>query len=125
MRRGLANFILLVLITGSLSAQISTDKEIALGKGLAAEIQSHGRMLTDTDVAAYVNRILKTVSRDLGLLFNLTLVDSSQPIASALPGGFLVLSSAAILRADSEAELVGLLSHAIATCSGSTIEDPE
>ena len=44
---------------------------------------------------------------------DLEVIDNSDLIASAFPGGLLVVSSGAILRAESEAELAALVAHAM------------
>jgi predicted Zn-dependent protease len=106
---------LFTLVAGAAWGQVSTQKEILLGQHMAAEIQSQHRMVADAEVTAFVQRVLGTLSKNesLRLPIKLSIVDRSELIASALPGGQLVLSSGAMLRADNEAELAGLLSHAL------------
>lgn len=105
------------LIAGAAHSQISREieKETALGRHMAAEIDSRQKRITDAEVTGVVQRVLETLSRDESprLPLELRVIDNSELVASALPGGFLVLSSGAILRADTEAELAGLLSHAM------------
>jgi predicted Zn-dependent protease len=106
---------LFTLVAGAAWGQVSTQKEILLGQHMAAEIQSQHQMVADAEVTAFVQRVLGTLSKNesLRLPIKLGIVDRSELIASALPGGQLVLSSGAMLRADNEAELAGLLSHAL------------
>lgn len=106
---------LFTLVAGAAWGQVSTQKEILLGQHMAAEIQSQHQMVADAEVTAFVQRVLGTLSKNesLRLPIKLSIVDRSELIASALPGGQLVLSSGAMLRADNEAELAGLLSHAL------------
>jgi len=113
--RGLRDIVLYMLFAGAAFPQVSTEKEMLLGQQLAAEIDSEQTMITDAEVTGFVDRVLKTLSRNesLRLPLKLRIIDNSELVASALPGGFLVLSSGAILRADTEAELAGLLSHAM------------
>ena len=46
--------------------------------------------------------------------FNIKVIDSEEVNAFALPGGFFFVNSGLILKAESEAELAGLLAHEIA-----------
>jgi predicted Zn-dependent protease len=119
MTHRLRTTVLFTLVAGATfaqdSAQLSTKREVMVGDQMAATIRSHQPMVTDVEVTAFVDRVLGTLSRNevLRLPIKITLLDNSDLIASALPGGNLVLSSGAILRADSEAEVAGLLSHAL------------
>jgi predicted Zn-dependent protease len=119
MRHRLSYSILFTLIVGVAiaqdSAQLSTKREVMLGDQMAATIRTQQPMVTDPEVTAFVDRVLGALSRNerLRLPINISLIDNSDLIASALPGGHLVLSSGAILRADSEAEVAGLLAHAL------------
>ena len=113
------NIILLTLIAAVAFAQnrtqASTKRELMLGDEMAATIKSHQPMVTDPQVIAFVDRVLGTLSgrEHLRLPIKINLIDNADLIASALPGGQLVVSSGAILRADSEAEVAGLLAHAL------------
>jgi predicted Zn-dependent protease len=107
--------VLFTLVASACSAQVSAQRELLLGEQMAATIDSQHPMVTDAEVIAFVRRVMGTLSRNesLRLPIKLRIIDQAELIASALPGGQLVLSSGAILRADNEAELAGLLSHAL------------
>lgn len=115
MRHGPKEIFLSALLVSTAYSQVSQEKEIALGQRLLAEIDSKQRMIDDVGVIVYVEGVLNDLSRDesLRLPLKLRVIDNSDLVASALPGGFLILSSGAILRAESEAELAGLLAHAM------------
>jgi predicted Zn-dependent protease len=51
---------------------------------------------------------------DAKVPFTIKVIDSDQVNAFALPGGFFYVNSGLILRADSEAELAGVMAHEIA-----------
>jgi predicted Zn-dependent protease len=106
---------LFTLIGNIAFPQVSPEKETALGQRLAAQIDSKNQVITEGEVTGFLDRVLKRLSAGgaLRLPLKLKVVDDSEPIASALPGGYLVLSSGAILGADNESELAGLLSHAM------------
>jgi predicted Zn-dependent protease len=94
----------------------SLEKEIALGKGLAQEIERQARIIDDPVIAEYVNRIGQNLVRnsDAKVPFTIKVIDSEEVNAFALPGGFFFVNSGLILKADNEAELAGVMAHEIA-----------
>jgi len=95
---------------------ISLDKEIALGKQLAAEVERTSKLITDPIITEYVNRIGQNLVRssDAKVPFTIKVIDSEEVNAFALPGGFFYVNSGLILEADEEAELAGVMAHEIA-----------
>src|SRR5258706_2239816 len=67
-------------------------------------------------IAAYVNRVGQKLVRnsDAKVPFTIKVIDSEDVNAFALPGGFFFVNSGLILKADTEAELAGVMSHEIA-----------
>ena len=94
----------------------SLEREIALGKGLAQEVERSAKLVDDPVVSEYVNRVGQNLVRnsDAKVPFTIKVIDSDQVNAFALPGGFFYVNSGLILRADSEAELAGVMAHEIA-----------
>jgi predicted Zn-dependent protease len=94
----------------------SVEKEIALGKGLAMEVERQAKIVDDPVIAEYVNRLGQNLVRnsDAKVPFTIKVVDTEEVNAFALPGGFFFVNSGLILKADSEAELAGVMSHEIA-----------
>src|ERR1700692_2598914 len=94
----------------------SLEKEIALGKQLASEVERQAKIINDPVVAEYVNRVGQNLVRnsDAKVPFTIKVIDSEEVNAFALPGGFFFVNSGLILKADSEAELAGVMSHEIA-----------
>jgi predicted Zn-dependent protease len=94
----------------------SLEKEIALGKGLAQEVERQARIVDDPVVAEYVNRIGQNLVRnsDAKVPFTIKVIDSEEVNAFALPGGFFFVNTGLILKADNEAELAGVMAHEIA-----------
>lgn len=94
----------------------SLEKEIALGKGLAAQIEQQSRMVQDPVVTEYVNRVGQNLvqNSDAQVPFTIKVIDSDDVNAFALPGGFFFVNSGLILATESEAELAGVMSHEIA-----------
>src|SRR6201993_4818184 len=93
----------------------SIEKEIALGKGLAQEVERSSKLIDDPVVSEYVNRVGQNLVRnsDAKVPFTIKVIDSDVVNAFALPGGFFYVHSGLILRADSEAELAGVMAHEI------------
>src|SRR6202042_1022196 len=94
----------------------SIEKEIALGKGLAQQVEREAKIVDDPVIAEYVNRLGQNLVRnsDAKVPFTIKVIDTEEVNAFALPGGFFFVNSGLILKADSEAELAGVMSHEIA-----------
>jgi len=94
----------------------SLEKEIALGKQLAQQVERSAKIVEDPVVAEYVNRVGQNLVRnsDAKVPFTIKMIDSEVVNAFALPGGFFFVNSGLMLRAESEAELAGVMAHEIA-----------
>ena len=94
----------------------STEKEIALGKQLAEQVERQAKIIDEPVVAEYVNRLGQNLVRnsDAKVPFTIKVIDTEEVNAFALPGGFFFVNSGLILKADSEAELAGVMAHEIA-----------
>ena len=94
----------------------SLEKEIALGKQLAQEVERQAKIVDDPVIAEYVNRVGQNLVRnsDAKVPFTIKVLDSEEVNAFALPGGFFFVNSGLILKADSESELAGVMAHEIA-----------
>jgi len=94
----------------------SLEKEIALGKQLATEVERQAKIINDPVISEYVNRVGQNLVRnsDAKVPFTIKVIDSEEVNAFALPGGFFFVNSGLILKADNEAELAGVMAHEIA-----------
>ncbi len=94
----------------------SLEKEIALGKQLAQEVERQAKIVDDPIIAEYVNRIGQNLVRnsDAKVPFTIKVVDSEEINAFALPGGFFFVNTGILLNADNEAEMAGVMAHEIA-----------
>src|SRR6201984_1658752 len=94
----------------------SLEKEIALGKQLAQEVERQAKIIDDPVIAEYVNRLGQNLVRnsDAKVPFTIKVLDSEEVNAFALPGGFFFVNTGLILKAETEAELAGVMSHEIA-----------
>ena len=94
----------------------SIEKEQALGRQLAQEVEQGARLISDPVVTEYVNRVGQNIVRnsDAKVPFTIKVIDDETVNAFALPGGFFYVNSGLILAADNEAELAGVMAHEIA-----------
>ena len=94
----------------------SLEKEIALGKQLAQEVERQAKIVDDPVIAEYVNRVGQNIVRnsDAKVPFTIKVLDTEEVNAFALPGGFFFVNTGLILKADSESELAGVMAHEIA-----------
>jgi predicted Zn-dependent protease len=95
---------------------ISEEKEVAIGKQYAAEIDRTAKLVTDPVVTEYINRVAQNVARnsDLQLPLTVKVIDDPAINAFALPGGFLYVNSGLVLAADEEDQIAGVMAHEIA-----------
>ena len=93
----------------------SIEHEIALGKGLAQEVERSSKLIDDPVIVEYVNRVGQNLVRnsDAQVPFTIKVIDSDEVNAFALPGGFFFVNSGLILRAQEESELAGVMAHEI------------
>jgi beta-barrel assembly-enhancing protease len=94
----------------------SIEKEIALGKQLAQEVERQAKIVDDPIIAEYVNRVGQNLVRnsDAKVPFTIKVLDAEEINAFALPGGFFFVNTGVLLNADTEAELAGVMAHEIA-----------
>lgn len=94
----------------------SQEKEIALGRQLAAQVEQQSKLVEDPVITEYVNRVGQNVvlHSDAKVPFTIKVIDSDEVNAFALPGGFFFVNKGLILAADNEAELAGVMAHEIA-----------
>jgi len=94
----------------------SIEKEIALGKQVAQEIERQAKVIDDPVIAEYVNRVGQNLVRnsDVKVPVTIKVLDAEEVNAMALPGGFFFVNSGLILKAESESELAGVMAHEIA-----------
>jgi len=97
-------------------SMISEQKEIAIGKRYATEIDRSARIIKDPVINEYVNRVAQNVARNSDLKIPLTVkvIDSPDINAFALPGGFLYVNSGLLKAANEEDQVAGVVAHEIA-----------
>jgi len=92
------------------------EKEIAIGKQLAQEVERSSKFINDPVIIEYVSRIGQTIAQNSDARFPIVIrvLDSDVVNGFTLPGGYLYINRGLILQMESEAELAGVLARAIA-----------
>lgn len=93
----------------------SKEKEMAIGRQLATEVEQQSKLVDDPLVTEYVNRVGQNIvlHSDAKVPFTIKVIDSDEVNAFALPGGYFFVNRGLILAADNEAELAGVMAHEI------------
>jgi len=93
-----------------------TEKEVKMGRMLAAQVDKEAKFVDDPLITEYVNRVGQNIvlHSDAKVPFTIRVIDSDEVNAFALPGGFFYVNKGLILAADNEAELAGVMAHEIA-----------
>ena len=94
----------------------SLEKEMALGKQLAEEVERQAKVVDDPLISEYVNRVGQNLVRnsDSKVPFRFKVIDSEVPNAFALPGGYVFVNTGLIEIAEEEDEMAGAMAHEIA-----------
>lgn len=94
----------------------SLEKEIALGRQLAREVERQAKLIDEPVIAEYINRLGQNLVRnsDAKVPFTIKVVDNDEVNAFALPGGYFFVNSGLVRLAENEAELAGVMAHEIA-----------
>ncbi|USR91025.1 M48 family metalloprotease [Phormidium yuhuli AB48] len=97
-------------------AQLMIAGESRLGDQISQQLQGQLRMVNDPEILGYVDELGQDVARYMGrdeFDYEFFVVDDDNLNAFALPGGKVFVNTGAILAANSEAELAGLLGHEV------------
>ncbi len=91
----------------------SIEKELALGRQLALEVERQAKLYDDSLVCEYLNRIVQNLARHSDVTFpvSIKIIESDQPNAFTLPGGHMFIDTGLIRLTESEAELAATLAH--------------
>lgn len=91
----------------------SIEKELALGRQLALEVERQAKLYEDPIVVDYLDRIVQNLARHSDVTFpvSIKIIDSDQPNAFTLPGGHMFIDTGLIRLTESEAELAATLAH--------------
>jgi predicted Zn-dependent protease len=93
-----------------------TEKQIALGRAMAADLETQAAPLDDVVAVEFVEGMARRLADASGTRTFLVvrLLDSPVSAAHALPGGFLLVRSGLLAAVETSAEFAGMLAHQIA-----------
>ncbi|HEY6970899.1 MAG TPA: M48 family metalloprotease [Candidatus Angelobacter sp.] len=94
----------------------SPAKELEIGKQDVRFVEQNMKFVDDAAVNEYIIRLAQNLVRnsDAKVPFTIKVVDTDEVNGFSLPGGFLYVNSGLILDCENEAELAGVMAHAIA-----------
>jgi predicted Zn-dependent protease len=94
----------------------SQEKELALGRQLAMQVEQQAKIVEDPIITEYVNRVGQNIvlHSDAKIPFTIKVIQGDEVNAFALPGGYFYVYTGLVLAADNEAELAGVMAHEIA-----------
>src|ERR687884_102456 len=80
------------------------------------EVERQARIIDDPVLSEYINRVGQNLVRnsDVKVPVTIKILDSEDVNAMAIPGGFFFVNSGLILKAETEAEIAGVMAHEIA-----------
>lgn len=94
------------------------EKDIKAGQDAIKEMKMRGllpRELDNKDIQNYVNNVAQRIAQhsDLHIPLHVTVLDSKEINAFALPGGYLFVERGLLEAADDESEIAGVIGHEI------------
>jgi len=95
---------------------MTTEREIALGRGAAQEVERELGLVRDPELVAYVRALgarLAALSPRKDLAYDFNVVDMPEANAFALPGGHIYVSRGLLAISNSEDELANVIGHEI------------
>jgi beta-barrel assembly-enhancing protease len=94
----------------------SQEKELALGRQLAMQVEQQAKLVEDPVITEYVNRVGQNIvlHSDAKIPFTIKVIQGDEVNAFALPGGYFYVYTGLIAAAENEAELAGVMAHEIA-----------
>jgi alpha-glucan phosphorylase-like protein len=98
------------------------EKDVKLGQDAVKEMKAYGLMpleIEDKELKTYLQTLADTiaVNSDLKIPVRVTLLDSDEINAFALPGGYFYVNTGILEKAENESELVGVMAHELAHVS--------
>jgi predicted Zn-dependent protease len=97
---------------------IGPEEEHAIGFSIAATVAGRYPLLQDEALTRYVNLVGLTIARQSirgdEVAFRFGVLDTDEVNAFAAPGGYILVTRAALASMQSEAELAGVLAHEVA-----------
>ncbi len=95
---------------------IPVGQEVAIGHGMAKQVEETEKILDDTVWQNYLNQIgqkIAAVSDRKDIKYHFKVIDSDQINAFATPGGYIYFYTGLLKEMDNEAELAAVMAHEI------------
>lgn len=95
---------------------IPTSQEVAIGAGMAEEIERTEKILEDSLWQSYLSEIgrrIVAVSDRKNIEYHFTVIESDQINAFAAPGGYVYFYTGLLREMDNEAEMAAVMAHEI------------
>ena len=91
----------------------SLERELALGKQLAGELERQIKLADDPILSEYVNRLAQNIARqsEVAIPVSIRIIESGDLNAFTLPGGHMYINSGMLRLTESEAELAFVVAH--------------
>ena len=104
----------LVLVLALSGCAVSTRQEVEMGASYAQQIERELPVISDPELTRYINVLGDSIARIAdarNLDWRFSIVDS--PDVNAVPGGFIYINRGLIERAETMAQVAGVLGHEI------------
>ncbi len=95
---------------------IPTETEVEIGKEVVKDVESTEKVLSNTQVQNYVNKIGKKVAKVCDrkdVKYTFKVLDSEEINAFACPGGYIYIYAGLMKMMDNEAQLAAVLAHEV------------
>ena len=95
---------------------IPTSQEVAIGAGMAAQVEATEKLLDDQQWQAYITEVgesIVAVCDRHDIEYHFKVIESDQVNAFAAPGGFIYFYTGLLKEMDNEAELAAVVAHEI------------
>ncbi len=95
---------------------ISTEKEIEIGRGIAATVLGRYPLAQDPALTQYVNLVGLAVAEEAprpDITYRFAVLETPDVNAFAAPGGYVFVTRGALALMENEAELAGVLAHEV------------
>jgi len=96
---------------------ISADKEVEIGRGIAATVAGRYPIVWDEALTTYVSLVGLAVAGEAprpDIIYRFGVLETPDVNAFAAPGGYVFITRGALGIMESEAELAGVLAHEVA-----------
>jgi len=95
---------------------IPSSQEVAIGAGMAEEVEKTQKVLQDSSWQTYLNEVgqkIVAVCDRTDIEYHFTVIESDQVNAFAAPGGFVYFYTGLLLQMENEAEMAAVMAHEI------------